>query len=114
MTWMPFICLLIGLFFGMRDLSETILKGLDHVINVALILLMLTIGFHIGINDSVMSNLPFIGFHCVIISLSAIAFSIVFTVLTEKDNPSFGRTAGAAILQQHQYQSRSKCGCRRK
>lgn len=84
MTWMPFVCLLIGLFFGMRDLSAKILKGIDTVINIALVVLMLTIGFHIGTDDSVMSNLPYIGFHCVVISLSAIAFSVGFTVLTEK------------------------------
>jgi len=84
MTWLPFVCLFIGLFFGMRDLPAKILKGIDSVINVALVVLMLIIGFHIGTNDSVMSNLPFIGFHCVVISLSAIAFSVGFTVLTEK------------------------------
>lgn len=84
MTWMPFVCLSVGLFFGMRDLSEKVLKGMDTIINVALIVLMLTIGLHIGINDSVMSNLYFIGFNCIVISLSAIAFSVAFTVMLEK------------------------------
>ena len=84
MTWMPFVCLMIGLFFGMRDLPAKIIKIIDSVINVALVVLMLTIGFHIGTDDSVMSNIPSIGFHCVVISLSAIAFSVGFTVLTEK------------------------------
>lgn len=84
MIWLPFLCLSLGLFFGMRNLPERILKGIDTVINFALVVLMLTIGFHIGTNDSVMLNLPSIGFHCVVISLSAIAFSVVFTVLTEK------------------------------
>lgn len=84
MTWMPFLCLGFGLFFGLRDLSEKILKEIDTIINIALIVLMLTIGFHIGINDTVMSNLPSIGFHCIIISFSAIFFSVAFTVFTEK------------------------------
>ena len=84
MTWMPFLCLAVGLFVGMQNLSEKILKAVDMIINVALIVLMLTIGSHIGINDSVMSNLPSIGFQCVVISLSAILFSVAFTVLTEK------------------------------
>lgn len=84
MTWMPFVCLFIGLFFGLRDLPAKILKTIDAMINVALVVLMLTIGFHIGADDSVMSNLTSIGFHCVVISLSAIAFSVGFTVLTEK------------------------------
>lgn len=81
---MPFLCLAVGLFVGLRDLSKKVLKTIDSIINVALVVLMLTIGSHIGINDSVMSNLPSIGFHCVVISLCAIAFSIAFTVLAEK------------------------------
>lgn len=84
MIWMPFFCLAVGLFFGLRELSQRILKGIDAVINFALVVLMLTIGFHIGTNDSVVSNIPSIGFHCVVISLSAIFFSIAFTVLAEK------------------------------
>lgn len=84
MTWLPFLCLSFGLLIGLRALPENILKGIDAVINIALVVLMLTIGFHIGTNDNVMSNLPFIGFHCLVISLSAIAFSVLFTVLTER------------------------------
>ena len=79
-----FLCLFFGLFFGLRNLSQKVLKGIDLVINIALVVLMLTIGFHIGTNDSVVSNIPSIGFHCVVISLSAIFFSVVLTVLTEK------------------------------
>lgn len=81
---MPFLCLAIGLFFGLRDLSQKVLRVIDVTINIALVVLMLTIGFHIGTNDSVVSNIPSIGFHCVVISLSAIFFSVAFTVLTEK------------------------------
>ena len=84
MTWMPFLCLSIGLFLGMRDLPDKILKEIDSVINFALVVLMLTIGLQIGVNDSVVSNIPSIGFHCVVIALSAILFSVAFTVLAEK------------------------------
>lgn len=84
MTWMPFLCLAVGLAAGLQNLSEKILKAVDVIINIALMVLMLTIGAHIGINDSVMSNLPSIGFQCVVISLSAIFFSVAFTVLAEK------------------------------
>lgn len=84
MTWMPFLCLSIGLFFGLRDLPQRVLKRIDSIINMALVVLMLTIGFQIGTNDSVVSNIPSIGFHCVVISLSAILFSVLFTVLVEK------------------------------
>lgn len=84
MIWIPFLCLAIGLFLGLRNLSERIMKQIDRLINAALMILMVTIGLKIGINDSVMLNLPRIGFNCVIISLSAIALSVVFTLLTEK------------------------------
>jgi Predicted membrane protein len=84
MTWMPFISLGIGLFIGLRNLSVQILKGIDMLINAALIVLMLTIGMNIGINESVMSNMDRIGFNCVVIALSAIFFSVAFTVIAEK------------------------------
>lgn len=84
MTWMPFLCLTTGLFIGMRNLTERTLKKFDGIINIALVVLMLTIGINIGINDSVMSNLDSIGLNCLAISLSAVAFSILFTVIIEK------------------------------
>lgn len=84
MTWMPFICLGTGLIVGLRNLSDRILKGIDILINIALIVLMLTIGMNIGTNDSVMNNLGRIGVNCVVIALSAILLSVVFTVIVEK------------------------------
>jgi len=84
MVWMPFLCLGIGLAIGLRNLSKTILNRIDIVINIALVALMLTIGINIGINDSVMLNLNSIGFNCFIIALSAIFFSVFFTVILEK------------------------------
>ncbi|WP_287822340.1 lysine exporter LysO family protein [Clostridium sp.] len=81
---MPFICLGIGLLTGLRHLSQRLLNIIDKVINVALVLLMLTIGLNIGINDSVMLNLQSIGFNCLIIALCAIFFSVLFTVFVEK------------------------------
>lgn len=84
MIWIPFLCLAVGLFFGLRNLSEKVMMMIDKLINAALMILMLTIGLNIGINDSVMLNLPRIGLNCVVISLSAIALSVLFTLLTEK------------------------------
>jgi uncharacterized membrane protein YbjE (DUF340 family) len=84
MTWMPFMCLAAGLFIGMRNLMERTLIIIDKIINIALVVLMLTIGMNIGINDSVMSKLDSIGLNCLVISLCAIGFSILFTVITEK------------------------------
>lgn len=84
MTWMPFLCLAAGLILGLRELSPNSLKNIDRMINVALVVLMLTIGLQIGSDPAVMSRLPSIGFHCLVISLSAILFSVIFTVITEK------------------------------
>jgi uncharacterized membrane protein YbjE (DUF340 family) len=81
---MPFLCLGVGFLFGIRQLSDYILKTVDLVINVALIILMLTIGMNIGINDSVILNLKTIGLNCIAISLSAITFSVLLVLLIEK------------------------------
>lgn len=84
MTWIPFLCLGIGLFFGIRKLPDNVLKLVDWVINIALIVLMLTIGMNIGINDSVMLNWGTIGINCAVIAISAIAFSVALVLLVEK------------------------------
>ena len=42
---------------------------LDTLIYLVLIVLMLTIGMNLGVNDSIVSNLGLIGFNCMIISL---------------------------------------------
>lgn len=84
MTLMPFICLGVGFAISMRQLPGKFLKAVDWVINISLVVLMLTIGMNIGINDSVMLNLADIGLNCLVISLLAITFSVVFVVLMEK------------------------------
>lgn len=84
MTWMPFLCLGIGLLLGIKILSITVLKMVDWVVNVALVVLMLTIGMKIGINDSIMNNLGIIGFNCMVIALSGITLSVLFVFLVEK------------------------------
>lgn len=84
MVWLPFLCLAIGLIIGVQKLSKNILKSVDIITNAALMALMLTIGCNIGINDSIMSNLGMIGFNCAVVSLFAVAFSIVFTAIVEK------------------------------
>jgi uncharacterized membrane protein YbjE (DUF340 family) len=84
MTWMPFLCLGAGLFIGMRNLTERTLKKIDGIINIALVVLILAIGINVGINDLLMSNLDSIGLNCLAIALSAIVFSILFTVIAEK------------------------------
>lgn len=84
MTWIPFLCLGIGLLIGIKKLPDNILKLVDWIINIALIVLMLTIGMNIGINESVMLNLGTIGINCAVIAISAIVFSVALVLLVEK------------------------------
>ncbi|GHU49066.1 hypothetical protein FACS1894127_1260 [Clostridia bacterium] len=84
MTWLPFACLAIGAIVGWRGLSTIILAKIDIITNIALIALMLTIGTNIGVSDTIMRNLPFIGLNCVVIAFLAIGFSIIFTFIAEK------------------------------
>lgn len=84
MTILPFICLGIGLAIGFQKLTDKILKATDFIITITLILLMLTIGMNIGINNSIMLQLSMIGINCFVISLFAIIFSVIFTLIVEK------------------------------
>ncbi|MCM1988655.1 lysine exporter LysO family protein [Oceanirhabdus seepicola] len=84
MSWIPFLCLGIGLIVGFQRLTTSILKVIDLLTNLSLVVLMLTIGANIGTNDLLMSNLPRIGLDCVVIASLAIVFSIFFTFILEK------------------------------
>lgn len=84
MTWMPFVCIGFGLIIGLQKLSEGILKLVDGIVDVALMILMVTIGMNIGVNPTVMYNLSEIGLQCVLISLSALGCSVLFTVIAER------------------------------
>jgi len=84
MTWMPFICLGTGYLFSLTKLMEKALPIVDMVINIALIILMLTIGMNIGINDNVMNNLGLIGVNCIVISILAIGVSVILVFILEK------------------------------
>jgi len=63
---------------------EKALPIVDMVINIALIILMLTIGMNIGINDNVMNNLGLIGVNCIVISILAIGVSVILVFILEK------------------------------
>ncbi len=84
MVVLPFVCLGIGLLIGLQNLKTGTLDFIDSIVNITLILLMISIGMNIGINNSVMLNLDKIGLNCIAIAISAIFFSVVFTVLLEK------------------------------
>ena len=84
MTVMPFICLGIGFLTGFKVTSPRFFKISDLTVTVVLIVLMTTIGMNIGTSRDVMSNLGAIGVNCVVISLSAIVFSVLCVVIIER------------------------------
>ena len=83
-TFIPFICLGIGVLISWRGLPAAALKGFDLLINVALIILMLVIGLNIGTSPEVMGNLGRIGFNCAMLSLAAILSSAFLVAFCEK------------------------------
>lgn len=84
MTLLPFICLGIGIMLGLFIKRPGFLFASETVMTVALIILMLAIGIGVGMDESVMNNFLNIGLNCVVISLSAIFFSVIFMVVIEK------------------------------
>lgn len=82
--WMPYLCLAIGITAGLNKLPEKFLNALDHLMNLALIVLMLTVGMGLGAREEILSSLGSIGLNCLIISISAIACSIILTILVER------------------------------
>jgi len=69
---------------GLTVKNERFFIYSDKASTLALILLMLVIGLGIGLDKSIMDNFINIGVNCVIIAISAIAFSVFFTFIIEK------------------------------
>ncbi len=84
MTWLPFICLGIGILIGFSKLINHILKPLDFITNGSLIVLMWTIGAKVGTNDALVSSIGWVSFRCVVIAFFAIFFSVLFIFILEK------------------------------
>ncbi|MCI7619578.1 MAG: lysine exporter LysO family protein [Firmicutes bacterium] len=82
-TLIPFICLAFGAAINWRGLPAPMLKAFDIATNAALIMLMAVIGLNIGISPQVMGNLGTIGLNCLIISLAAIAGSVLLVCFAE-------------------------------
>ena len=83
-TAIPFICLAIGTLINWKGLPHKVLKAFDVATNTALVVLMLVIGLNIGTSSEVMNNIGRIGLSCIIISLSAIAGSVILVFIAEK------------------------------
>lgn len=84
MPILPFICLSIGILLGIFIKNKYFIIYSGKLSTIALSLLMISIGLGIGIDNSIMENFLKIGFNCIIISLSAIIFSVFFTIICEK------------------------------
>lgn len=84
MTWFPFICLAVGFFIGIQQLSQYYLLLVDKIMTMTLILLMFVIGASIGINPQVMGKLGVVGLNCAVLALLALTFSILFVFFVEK------------------------------
>ena len=82
-TLIPFICLALGAAINWKGLPAPVLRAFDMATNAALILLMAVIGLNIGTSPQVMDSLGTIGLNCLIISLSAIAGSVLLVRLAE-------------------------------
>lgn len=82
-TLIPFICLAFGAAINWRGLPAPMLKTFNIATNAALIMLMAVIGLNIGISPQVMGNLGTIGLNCLIISLAAIAGSVLLVRFAE-------------------------------
>jgi len=81
---MPFVSIAIGLAVGLKFKSKKFLKIVDINSNIVLIILMITIGSNIGVNDSLMKSLGKIGLNCFLICVFAIGFSIIIIFSLEK------------------------------
>lgn len=84
MTYIPFICLGIGFLLGKYNKKEWFLDLSGKISTIALSILMLGIGLGIGLDRTILSSIGRIGFNCFIVSLLAIIFSVIFTLLCEK------------------------------
>lgn len=82
-TYMPFICIAVGALMNWRGLPQKALKLFDILTNVALLVLMIIIGLNIGTSPEVIGNLGRIGLNCVLISFSAVAFSVLLVRICE-------------------------------
>lgn len=83
MTIVPFVCLGAGIFVGIVVKGKAFSRRADMISTVALVFLMISIGLGIGLDPEVANSLTKIGLHCTVISISAIVFSVVFTLICE-------------------------------
>lgn len=84
MSIIPFVCLSIGITFGLIVKNEKFFVYSDKISTFALVLLMLVIGLGIGLDKSIVDNFIGIGLNCAVIATAAIIFSVFLTFIIEK------------------------------
>ncbi|MDD3706139.1 MAG: LysO family transporter [Clostridiaceae bacterium] len=84
MSILPFVCLGIGITFGLIVKNKKFFVYSDKISTFALVLLMLVIGLGIGLDKSIVDNFIRIGLNCIVITITAIAFSVLLIFIVEK------------------------------
>ena len=85
MTWyFPFIFLGLGALLGLAKLPIRVFKFVDYIGNIALVVLMFTIGISVGADPTVIANIGIIGYQCIAITLLVLLFSVLFVLALEK------------------------------
>lgn len=84
MSILPFVCLGIGITFGLIVKNKKFFVYSDKISTFALVLLMLVIGLGIGLDKSIVDNFIRIGLNCIVITITAIAFSALLIFIVEK------------------------------
>lgn len=81
--WLPFLYLGIGALIGIGKF-RLVSAIFDVISQIALVVLMMVIGANIGIDKELMSQIGWIGTHCLLLAFSAIFFSVAFSVILER------------------------------
>ncbi len=77
--------LFLGLFLGfVLQKKKNIEKITDKLIMISIFLLLFFIGIDVGSNELIIKNLPIIGFNALILTLGAIAGTILLSTIVYK------------------------------
>jgi uncharacterized membrane protein YbjE (DUF340 family) len=77
------LSLVVGVLLGYGLRGKRRLK-LDRVVFWVILVLIFSLGFSIGSNDELLSSLPKVGLSAVVLSLSAMGFSLLFVKVARR------------------------------
>lgn len=93
MTILTFVTIGLGIGLGLLISWPRLTAAMDQILNVSIASIMLMIGLNLGINDAIIRNFLSIGFQALVIALSGLSISILFTVIIERTAVPLDRTA---------------------